>query len=156
MNNIKKAIVDTKEFKRIIKALKPFTRLDVIRMQYIRVNINNKTQEIKFEALDGHRIAVEYLKCETDTSFTAYIKPFNLMATREKFTEIELINEKVYITMDEYSFGFKQPSQEWYETENLIKKCEKEEPVLKVGVNAKLLMDALKNVKQKTEMIWWL
>lgn len=149
-----KATVDTKEFKRIIKALKPFTRPDGTKMEYIFLEVNNETQEVKFEALDGHRIAVEYLKCTADTSFTTYIKPFTLMKTKEKFTDIEIINNKAYITMGDYSVGFKQPEGIWYETKQMLEKYEKEEPVLKVGINAKLLIDALKNISQKYGNDW--
>ncbi|MDF2524768.1 MAG: hypothetical protein K0R31_2409, partial [Clostridiales bacterium] len=38
-----KAIVDMKEFKRVIKALKPFTRIDQEKMQFIYLEVNSET-----------------------------------------------------------------------------------------------------------------
>lgn len=91
-----KAIMDCNEFKRIIKALKPFTNALQEKMKYIKIDVDSKNQEIKFEALDGHRIGIEYLKCEADENFTAYITPFVVWKSMDKIAEIELKDEKVY------------------------------------------------------------
>ena len=60
-----KAILDAKEFKRLIDNTKKFTRWEDGNnkmMQYIHVVIDAKSMEIKAEALDGYRISIEYGK----------------------------------------------------------------------------------------------
>jgi DNA polymerase III sliding clamp (beta) subunit (PCNA family) len=142
-----KAIFDLKEFKRVVTALKPFTQIDQQLMQYIMIRVNATECEAKCEALDGHRIAVEFIKCEADVNFVLYIKPFNFIKTDAERIEINLHSGTAYIDMGSYIFKIPQPEGIWYPTEKLISDVESEETVLKVGVNADLLTDALKNVK---------
>jgi DNA polymerase III sliding clamp (beta) subunit (PCNA family) len=142
-----KAIVDSKEFKRIMQALKPFTCIYNDKMKFIRMMVNSENQEILFEALDGHRIAMEYLKCTTDESFTAYIKPFVFGRTKDEKISIELLGNKVLVTKGEYIIGFKQPEGEWYDTSKILDDTYSKEITSVIGVNPKLLQDALKYMK---------
>lgn len=143
-----KATVGSKEFKRILKALKPFTSQDHMndKMQYIYLEINNG--EIRLEALDGHRIAIEYIECVNDENFTAYIKPVTLFKTSSEEIIIEVIGDKAYVTDNEFSFGFKQPDGEWYDTKTMISDYTSKTPQVAIGVNPKLLIDALKDIKK--------
>lgn len=145
-----KAKIDTSELIRIIKALKPFTRkLDKYQaaiMQYIYVEFNHDTQEARFEALDGHRIAVEYLKCEVDESFKAYIEPLTPWKTDLTKSEIELSNGILTIDMGYYSLKFMQPSGEWYDTKKMIEATEEIKPTSKIGINPEYLIEALKGI----------
>lgn len=143
-----KAIVDAKEFKRVIKALKPFTRIDQEKMQFIYIEVNGETQEIRVEALDGHRIAVEYIKCQADESFTAYIKPFTFMKT--DWDKVEIIKDGNTVTIDmlDYCMRVKQPEGEWYQSKKILADTEAEQTTSRIGINADLLMDALKEVKK--------
>ena len=143
-----KAVVDQKEFKRVVKALKPFTRVDQEKMQYIYMEVDSETQEIRAEALDGHRIAVEYIKCQADESFTAYIKPITFMKSGWDKVEISKYGNIVVIDMTDYFIRVKQPEGEWYQTKKMISDSEEETAVLKVGVNADFLIDALKDIKR--------
>jgi DNA polymerase III sliding clamp (beta) subunit (PCNA family) len=145
-----KAKIDTSELIRIIKALKPFTRkpdkYQAIIMEYIYVEFNHETQEARFEALDGHRIAVEYVKCNTDESFSAFIKPFTPWKTDTMLAEIELINGIATVDMGYYSLKFIQPEGEWYETKKMISDTEAIKPSSKIGINPDYMIEALKNI----------
>lgn len=145
-----RAKIDTSELIRIIKALKPFTRkpdkYQVAIMQYIYVEFNHDTQEARFEALDGHRIAIEYLKCEVDESFKAYIEPLTPWKTDLIRSEIELLNGVLTIDMGYYGFKFKQPSGEWYDTKKMISATEEINPISKIGINPDYLIEALKGI----------
>lgn len=143
-----KAIVDIKEFKRVISALKPFTSSCSDKMQYIKMDIDKDNQEVRFEALDGHRLAVEYLKCNADGNFTAYINPFNILKTRDNVIEIELIDKKLHASVNEWSFKFEQPEGEWFDTSKVANRSEVDK-VVKIGVDAKLLKEALSNICKK-------
>ena len=74
-----KAIVNAREFKRLIDNTKRFIRPSVhtsAMMEYIRIKIDIALGEIEATALDGYRIADEYAKfVQADGSFTCYIKP---------------------------------------------------------------------------------
>ncbi|MDF2543457.1 MAG: hypothetical protein K0S47_3175 [Herbinix sp.] len=143
-----KAVVDMKEFKRVIKALKPFTRIDQEKMQFIYLEVNSETQEIRVEALDGHRIAVEYIRCQADENFIAYIKPFTFMKTDCNKVEIIKDSNIVMIDMLNYCIRVKQPEGEWYQTKKMIANYESKEVTSRVGINTDLLIDALKEIKK--------
>jgi DNA polymerase III sliding clamp (beta) subunit (PCNA family) len=146
-----KASINTIELIRIIKALKPFTRkMDAYykaeKMEYIYVEFNYETQEARFEALDGHRIAIEYTKCITEESFSAYIKPFNPWKTEALQAELEVIGSAATLDMGHYILRFTQPEGEWYDTKKMIDELEKKEIASKFGINPEYLIEALKNM----------
>jgi DNA polymerase III sliding clamp (beta) subunit (PCNA family) len=140
-----KAVFNMDEFKRIIKALKPFTGY-VDLMTYIHFDVDAESKVIKFEALDGHRVWVENLDCEADESFSGYIKPMVINKTYRDSCEIEKVNNQVFLYLDDYRFTVMQPDadKEWYKTDKFLKDWEAEEAKIIIGVNAKLLGDALK------------
>ena len=145
-----KALIKTEELIRVIKALKPFTRkpdfYKADKMEYIYVEFNHETQEARFEALDGHRIAVEYVKCTTEESFKAYIKPFTPWKTDVIFSEIELLSGIVVVDMGFYTLRFKKPEGEWYDTKKMISDTELIKPASKIGINPVYMMEALKGI----------
>lgn len=142
-----KATIDIREFKRIIKALKPFTRTksDNFKMQFIQMKFDYLTQEVRCEAIDGHKIAVEYLKCTTDVSFTAYIKPITLMKTASKVAIIEQVGDVTTVDFMDYILKFRNDSGDWYDTRSTLDqsnlgKC------TKVGVNPKYIKQAVEGL----------
>jgi DNA polymerase III sliding clamp (beta) subunit (PCNA family) len=136
------ARIYAKELKRVIQALKPFTREGEYNklMQYIHFEVVGN--EIKFEALDGHRIAIEYLPCETDEDFKGYIKPMAIGKIRNDYCELELSEENVYLTVGDIRYRFAQPEGIYYDTSKLLNDMEIEKPQI-VGVNAELLLSGL-------------
>ena len=146
-----KAYIDVKELIRVIKALKPFTRkadqyCRDFKMECIHVKINSDTQEARFEALDGHRIAVEHVKCSTEESFSAYIKPFTPWKTEALQAELELIEKVATLDMGHYSVKFIQPEGEWYDTKKKIGETEQITPSSKIGINPQFMIEALKDI----------
>lgn len=138
------ASIHTKELKRVMQALKPFTNSREYNklMQYIHFEVNWKEKEVKFEALDGHRVAVEYLYCEADEDFKGYIKPVSIGKTRDDYCELELESDKAFLTVDDIRYRFSQPEGSWYDTTKFFNDFQQKEPQI-VGINTELLISAL-------------
>lgn len=148
------AVVNTKQFIRIMKALKPFTGepspFDKTRkMQYIHFKTDQLKQEIKFEALDGHRFAIEYLECCVDESFEGYIKPQTLWKTDRTEVNITVDGKYTRIDFGWYELKYELPEGEYYKLNDLIDSLETQEPIKRFGVNPTFLIDALKNLDDK-------
>ena len=141
-----KAIVDTKEFKRIMKYMKKFVREDTNElMKYIRFEV--KKGEIKFEALDGWRIAREFLKCENDVEFSGYINPISFTFLKQIKAEISLENKIVLISDNVFSVKTVQPNGIWYKTDKYL---EGNNVKAKVGINALGLKEVLEGIEKTT------
>ena len=148
-----KAILDAKEFKRLIDNTKKFTvgssNGNNKMMEYIHVVIDAKSMEIKAEALDGHRVSIEYGKLmEVDESFACYISPKIPVITRGVHNaELELVDKKLLIRLGEFIVGCVQPEGEYYKVDELLGDMENVDPVRTVGLNAVYLEDAMKAAK---------
>jgi DNA polymerase III sliding clamp (beta) subunit (PCNA family) len=149
-----KATVNIKQFIRIMKALKPFTTEPspydkTGKMQYIHFKVDHENGEVKFEALDGHRFAIEYLECEADASFEGYIKPQTLWKTERPEVTITVDEKYTRIDLGWYELKYELPEGEYYSLDTLVNNLEVEKPIKRLGVNPKLLIDALKNLDDK-------
>lgn len=139
-----KATIDIREFKRIMKVLKPFTTTDtnVAILQFIQMKFDEATQEVKCEAIDGRKVAVEYLKCTTDVSFTAYIKPVTLMKTAAEFATIEQVDDVTMVDFMDYTLKFKNVPGEWINTRPILDQSELGK-CMKFGVNPNYIKQAV-------------
>ena len=142
-----KAIIEAMEFKRLIDNTKRFTSKNSTNklMQYIYLEVNAETKEVKASAVDGHRISIEYTKAAKITEpFACYVKPVIPKITkRDKCVELELVDNKAYITVNDNIMGYKQPEGEFFKTEKFVSDyCTK--PVeASIYVDAKLLQEAI-------------
>lgn len=147
-----KVIIRAEDFKRLINSTKKFIRKDATNklMGYIHLEFNSETNEVKAEALDGHRVAVEYAHCyELKESFSCLIKPdIPKIKTKYDFVEVELVNGKCFVTVGEDIRGYVQPEGEWFKTAKLFSDTEKEEILAKVCINSQLLIDALASTEK--------
>jgi DNA polymerase III sliding clamp (beta) subunit (PCNA family) len=147
-----KAILDAKDFKRLIDNTKKFTRWDDGNnklMQYIHIVVDAKSMEIKAEALDGHRISIEYGKLmEADESFSCFISPkIPVIVKGAQYAELELAEKKLLIRLGEFIVGCVQPEGKCFEVDELLADMQKTEPVRTIGLNATYLEDAMKAAK---------
>lgn len=147
-----KAILDAKEFKRLIDNTKKFTRWEDANnklMQYIHVVVDAKSMEIKAEALDGFRISIEYGKLmEADESFSCFISPkIPVIVKGARHAELELVDKKLLIRLGEFIVGCVQPEGEYFRVDEELAKMQKSEPVRTIGLNASYLEDAMKAAK---------
>lgn len=144
-----KAIIDAMEFKRLIDNTKRFVKNYESNklMQYIYLEVNAETKEIKATALDGHRISIEYGKVkEAGESFKCYVKPMIPKITkRDMYVELELVDKKAYITVNDNIMGYLQPEGEYFKTDKLISDLEEKPALASIYVDAKLLEEALKS-----------
>lgn len=144
-----RAVLEANEFKRIIDNTKKFTAnaSEATLMQWIHLVIDAETKEIKAEALDGHRMSVEYARLkEADVSFDCLIKP-NIPKITKNDREAELILEdnRLYVTVTDMRIGYTQPQGKYYKTNELIKNANKESNN-RFGINAKYLVDAMQSI----------
>ena len=142
-----KAIIDALEFKRLVDNTKKFiSKYESNKlMTYIYLQVNAETKEIKATAIDGHRISVEYAGVrEVDESFNCYIKPvIPKIAKKDRYVELELVDKKAYITVNDNIMGYKQPDGVFFKTDKMIQDLEAKEPTASIWVDPRLLKEAL-------------
>lgn len=145
-----KAIIDATEFKRLVDNTKKFiSKYESNKlMTYIYLQVNAETREIKATALDGHRLSVEYtLVSEVDESFSCYIKPvIPKIAKNDRYVELELVDKKAYITVNDNIMGYKQPEGEFFKVDEIIQNAEAKQPTASIWVKPTLLKQALESV----------
>ena len=140
-----KAILQAQDFKRIIDNTKKFTGGPSKLMSYIYLQVDADKKEVRATALDGHKVSIEYAKlAAVDESFSCYIKPtIPKILKRDTSAELELDGKRLFVTVNDSIMGYVQPEGEYYETNKMINDLTEQPFVGKIGVNAKLLGDAL-------------
>lgn len=140
-----KALIDAQIFKKVIKNTKKFVGSGSKNMSYIYLKFDADNNELTAIALDGHTISVEYAKViECDSSFRCFIKPVIPKISRyTEIVELELIDKKLFLTVDDTIMGYIQPEGEFYDTDTIIKNLLNREAKSVVGVDPKLLSKAL-------------
>jgi len=146
-----KAIIDTYELKRIIKATKGFVSKNDDRpaLQWIRLDFDKETGKVKASALDGFMLSVEFAPLiELDESFYTYIKPYLPIGIKSDYIEISVGNEFCNIVEKAgyYSIRYKQPQIKWLDTDKIVFDLEKEEIVASIYIDNKKLADMLKSI----------
>ena len=144
-----KAIIDAMEFKRLVDNTKKFvSKYESHKlMLYIYLQVNAETKEVKATAVDGHRISVEYTTArEVDESFNCYIKPVIPKITKnDRLVELELVDKKAYITVNDNIMGYKQPEGEYFKTDKMMQDLETKKPTASIWVDPTLLKQALES-----------
>lgn len=142
-----KAIINALEFKRLVENTKKFvSKYESNKlMTYIYLQVNAETKEVKATAVDGHRISVEYTTAiEVDESFNCYIKPvIPKIVKNDRYVELELVDKKAYITVNDNIMGYKQPEGEYFKVDKMIQDLEAKEPTASIWVDPRLLKEAL-------------
>lgn len=142
-----KAKIEASAFKRMIDNTKKFlSKYDRQLMQYIFLEADAEAQEIKATALDGHRVSVEYVKAEVSESFKCYMKANIPKITKhDYYVELELTDGRLLVTVGDNITGYKQPEGEYYKVGQLISDVNSQEVAGRIGVDAKLLKEALES-----------
>lgn len=144
-----KASVNYKDFIQVIKSLQAYTGITG-KMKYIRMKISCDTQEIQFEALNGHQIGIEYLSCSTDASFTVYIEPFKDFKPNCYNAIIELLGEDpnkiALVIMGEHTIKYTQGIEDWYKVDDLVNNVLIDNPKEMVCINHKYLREVAKSL----------
>lgn len=146
-----KAIIDATVFKNLIGNAKAFLRNDYINkmMSYILLEVNAEAKEIKATALDGYRVSIETIPIkEADESFKCFIRP-NLpkITKNDRFVELELKDNKCFVTVSENIVGFIQPEGKFWDVNKIVTDTEGKDVAASVLVDASLLKEALNSVK---------
>jgi DNA polymerase III sliding clamp (beta) subunit (PCNA family) len=144
-----KAIIETFEMKRIIRATKSFISKNDERpqLQWIRLDFDKETNKMKASALDGFMLSIEFAPLlQIDESFSAYIKPYLPVGAKADYIEISLENEFCNIVVGDRSVGYKQPQIKWLDTDKIVSDLETKEVVSKIFIDNEKLASALKSI----------
>ena len=140
-----KAIIEAKEYKRLIENTKKFTTpYGAEKMQYIHLRFIDG--EVRAAALDGYRISVEYATYTGD-NFNCYVKTNMPKITGVKNITVELVDNKVLITANDDLIGCKQPEGEYYDIDKFIDDYSAKPEIGVIGANSQFLIDALSAIK---------
>ena len=144
-----KAVIAADSFKRLINNSKKFTRVCSNRlMSYIYLDVDAEKNIIRAEAVDGHRLSVEYSPViEADSSFKCYVKAnIPKITARDRAVELELIGNKCYVTVGENITGYVQPEGKWFDLDKVINDAEEKPVTASIYVDPKLLKEALDSI----------
>lgn len=111
---MKKAIMTTDIFNRLINATKGFTGSFKSRYihQFIRLEFHSDSDEVVAVAVDGFKLSVKHAVCKSEEDFVVYVKS-NVKLPRKTKVEIELDGNEALFRCDEFVFGYQQPDGEF-------------------------------------------
>lgn len=146
-----KAVIKAQDMKDLVEKTKRFVSKDCSNemMRFIHIVVDAEKQEVRAEAVDGHRFSVAYGKLvEADETFECFITPEIPKITRyDEYAEIETDGDKAFVTVGDRIRGWRQPKRPFFDILQMIKTTEDEEPAIKITFNSKLLAEALQSVK---------
>lgn len=144
-----KARIEAQAFKNMVDNTKKFTGY-MDKTRYIYLEVNAEEKELKATAVDGHKVSIEYAGIrEADESFNCFILPsIPKINTKDRYVELELVDNKVFVTVGENITGFIQPEGEFFKLNNLLDGLKNKDTVQGcIYIDAKLLKDALDSCK---------
>lgn len=145
------AIIETKNWNRIINATKKFTSTSGGNPTHrcIRLDFRINSSSVTAVALDGYRMSIEHSICfGVDEDFSCYIKPdMPKCPAAIKQVKVELQADKVFIEYGDAIVGCKQPKGEFLDYNKIYADTTAKEPIYKIGFNADYLIDALQSAK---------
>lgn len=146
-----KAVLQTSDLKRLIKSTAKFISKDQNRpmLQYIRLDFDESTSMVRSIALNGYMMSVEKASCYADESFTAYIKPYLPIGATGKTVIVEVIGDYCHIDIDGQSVGYKQPTGEFINTDEVLKNFESTPVTFKIAMNEEYLLSALTSIHKE-------
>lgn len=139
---MKKAIMTTDAFNRIIDATKGFAQRpggSKIIHQYIRLEFHSESDEVIAVAVDGYKLSVEHAVCKSEEDFAVYVKS-NIKLPRKTQVEIELEGNEAVFRCDGFMFGYRQPEGEFLNWAGVLPE---KEPTFKIAFNGDYLLKAL-------------
>lgn len=147
-----KAIIETSELKRLIKATAKFISKDDNRqmLQYIKLAFMKDGFNFSARAVgvDGYRLSVENAKClDIDESFAVFIKPYLPVGARCEHAIVELVDGRRLIDIGGRMVGYKQPDGTFLNETEVIANIEERPVIHEVFVSKNFLYDALNSIQ---------
>lgn len=146
------AFIEGLVFRRLIDNTKRFIRKETHytdkRMNYIYLEVDAPALEIRASAVDGHRVSIEHATLiGADRSFKCFIKPNIPKVTKYDTVKMELVDERLLITVGDNIVGYVQPNYgNFFEIDKIVAETMREDEKASVYVDAKLLKEALDSV----------
>lgn len=139
---MKKAIVETNDFNRLIAATKAFISKSDQRLtyQHIRLDFSAKSATVTAAACDGYRLSVERAPAyDVEEDFTVYVRPCMKLPAKSVVV-IELSDKDAILRCNGNIMGCEQPDGEFLDYEKFF---EKKPNAHRYGFNARFLLDAV-------------
>lgn len=150
-----KAVIKAQDMKDLVEKTKRFVSKNNNNemMRFIHIVVDAEKQEVRAEAVDGHRFSVAYGKLvEADESFECFITPEIPKITRyDEYVEIETDGDKAFVTVGDSIRGYRQLKKPFFDILQMVETTEDKEPAIKVAFNSKLLAEALQSVKDASD-----
>lgn len=141
-----KALIDSKSFRKLMYNAKAFLCKDDNKpiLQWVQLHINKEDKKIRAYSCDGYGlISLEDDCMGIDDSFECFVKPFTFKSKFNSFVELELIDNKLFVTVGETIFGFRQPKDKALNIVKLIEDRQKEEKKYSAAFDPAKLIKAL-------------
>lgn len=147
-----KAIINTREFNRLIATTKAFVDVHGARPLYkfIKLEFNAKDKRVTAIALDAFKLAVENAAlAECDEDFIAYIgSSIKLPSRKDVYAQIELQGNRLIVDCEGLIYGCAQPVLPALDANfNWRKAVPKDDARYKIAFNGDLLLSALQAAK---------
>lgn len=143
-----KAIINTREFNRIIAATKAFVDAHGERPLYrfIKLEFSAKNKRVTAVALDAFKMAVENAALdECDEDFSAYIGGnVKLPSRKDVYAQIELQGDRLIVDCEGLIYGCVQPTIEGFDWGKAVPRSDVR---YKIAFNGDLLLSALRAAK---------
>lgn len=145
------ARIYTDDLNRIIAATKDFctpeSETHRVEQKYIKLEFDAEKSIVTAVAVDGYKLSVEHaVISDCDESFVAYIKPAAKFPNKQ-YAKISVVKEddELFVRCKDTIYGFKQPNITTpFDWEKVLPT---DQPSLRIGFNARYLLDALKAAK---------
>lgn len=146
-----KAIITAFHLKQLIGATKKFvgtSELSPMQM-YIRIEFSRSKQTATASAIDGYRISEVTKFCIVEgEDFTVYVRPtLPISQFKGERVCVELDGDYCRISCGDLSVGCKQPTGQFFDTEEYIAGLPTDPPRFRIGFNAQYLLDVLQAAK---------
>lgn len=143
-----KAIINTREFNRIIAATKAFVDVHGERPLYRRIKLefSAKNKRVTAVAMDSFRMAVENAALdECDEDFIAYTEGnIKLPSRKDVYAQIELQGDILNVYCEGLIYGYVQPAIEGFDWGKVVPRSDVR---YKIAFNGDLLLSALRAAK---------
>ena len=142
---MKKAIMNTDAFNRLIDATKAFCSKNNRNpcYHYIRLEFRADADEVVAVSVDGFRLSVEHAVASSEEDFFIYVQG-NIKLPGNSAAEFELVDGEAIIRCNGFIFGYKQPEGEFLDWEKVIPTGDVK---YKIGFNGDYLLSALRAAK---------
>lgn len=149
---MKQALIDKKDFNRMIQQMKKVINPNSWRVREGLIQLCVRKGAMKCVATDGFRLHEVSIYAKTDDEFSCFISVPRLKATENVHLTLE--DGYAYVDFDDVRFSTKQPQEDLEKFDfDVIRKMIADDERVEIAVNPKYLMDALQALSGEKSVI---